>query len=248
VLGGATARLSRVRLESPFGSGMFVGQPGSSAVVEDLLVRDVQPLAEAPLGRGISVEEGATLGAARVLVERASEIALFASSAAVTLTDVTLRDTRSTAEGVFGRGLQVQLGAQVAAERLRVEAAREAGIVAAGAGTLARLRDVVVDGTLERECVTTTCPGLGGGIGLGAYLEGAAVLEAFSIRTSALVAVQIARDGSIDLHEGTVRECPIGVNLQVPDYDVTRLTDRVAFVATGVALASDALPVPDVGP
>lgn len=250
VLGASTATLERVRFEGTKGSGVYVGQTGSTASLTDVLVADVRTAPEPPLGRGVSVELGGQLTALRVLVERSVEIGVFVGEEAATadLTDVTIRDTLSTLDGLFGRGLQVQLGAHVTGTRLRVESAREAAIVAGGAGATISLRDVVIGPTLERACVTSLCPGVGGGIGAGTYLGAAVTLERFAITSSALAGVQVARGGEMDLHVGEVRGCPIGANVQVPDYDFSRLSDRVRFVDNGATLATDELPVPDVGP
>ena len=249
VLGASTMTLTRVRIEWPRGSGVFVGEMGSTASLTDVMIRDVRTAPEPPLGRGVSVEVGARLTAERVLVERAVEIGVFVGGddTIADLTDVTIRDTRSTSDGLMGRGLQVQLGARVTGARVRIEAAREVGIVSAGTGASVMLGDVTIGPILERGCAPSSCAGLGGGIGAGVYLGGALVLDRFSVASSALAGLQVARDGQLDLHVGVVRDNPVGANVQTLGYDFARLSDRVAFVNNGVGLASEELPVPDLG-
>jgi hypothetical protein len=70
-------------------------------------------------------------------------------------------------------------------------------------------------------------------------------MERFRVRGSPLVGVQLALGGEVDLVEGEVVENVVGVNVQVPDYDLSRLTERVEYRDNETNLDAMSLPVPD---
>ena len=248
VFEGGEAVISRTRLERAAGGSMFVGDPGSTLRLEDVLYRGVTGESEDDMfGRAVDVEGEASASMLRVLIEEARETALLFSGAGVTgtLEHVTVRDTLPRSDGMLGRALQVQLGATVRAGPFRSTRQREAAVLAASDGTAVDLVDAVVEETLERACEETTCPGAGGGTGVVSLLGAHIRVERFAIRDSALAGVQIARGGEMDLCDGEVDHNPIGINLQVPDYDITRLSKQVWLHDNGVALDATTLPLPD---
>lgn len=130
------------------------------------------------------------------------------------LRDVVVRGTLSAGGGVAGRGLDLENGGVVTLERARFEQNRECNVFVSGLGTSLTGTDVVVADTLPRSCVELgTCQN-GGGVGVGAYDEGAIVLTSFSVSTSALAGIQLARLGRIELTLGKVFDQPIGANVQ----------------------------------
>ena len=80
---------------------------------------------------------------------------------------------------------------------------------------------------------------------MGAYEQGRLEVERFRVTRAALVGVQVSRDGAMDLHDGEIAENPVGANVQVPDYDFSRLTDRVFYRDNGTNLDSSTLFVPE---
>jgi hypothetical protein len=68
--------------------------------------------------------------------------------------------------------------------------------------------------------------------------------ERFVIERSALAGVQIVEGGELDLRDGTIAENPVGVNVQVEGYDLSRVMSRVVFRDNGVNLDTNELPVP----
>ena len=71
-------------------------------------------------------------------------------------------------------------------------------------------------------------------------------LERFRIDGNALIGIQVALDGAIDLTDGVVSDNPIGANVQVAGFDLERLRDRVEYRDNGINLetAELAIPVP----
>lgn len=158
-------------LESNTEVGVYVGLTGTAAILEDVVVRDTQSLSSGTGGRGVSVEDGATLSAARLLVERNHEVGLLARGGGTMadLEDVEIVDTLPLPDGRRGRGLSASLGARVVARGLRVEGNRDIGVFAESEGTRLDVQDVVVSGT-------RSAPENAGGTGivcqLGARIDG----------------------------------------------------------------------------
>ncbi len=244
-LGASVLHLARVRIAQARSYAILIGDVGTRGVLDDVVVSDVLGDMTGS-GEGLSVEQGATATVTRMLVTRARSVGILASGVGVALElrDVTVRDTEASPTGEWGRGLQVQLGAHVTGARVGLQRTREAALVVASAGSSAVLTDVDVRDTRERACVASTCAGLGGGIGVGAYIDGALSLSRFRIGTSALTGVQLARGGAVDLRDGQIVSNPVGINVQIPGYDFARLSDHVVFRDNGNNLDSSELPVP----
>ena len=232
-------RLRRMRL-----TAVVAFDPGSTAEIRDVVIEHVVPVATADSGSGFEIGLGASVTVDRVLVRRARGNGILVTDPMVTTTlrDITVRDTEALSTGIFGRALQVQRGAVVDGERLRFVANREATVVAAGDEASLHLTDLRVLDTAERACADAGCPGAG--IGVGAYLGGHLVLERFVISGSPLSGVQLARDGEVDLRDGLVSNNTVGANVQVPGYDVDRLTDRVDYRDNEINLDASELPTP----
>ncbi len=245
VLGASSVQLSRVRMMRARSYALLVGEAATRGELEDVLVTDVFGNGTG-LGEALAAEQGATVTVHRMLVAHAHGIGIFASGpdVALDLQDVTVRDTDPGPAGDWGRGLQAQLGTYVTGARVRLARNREAALVAASVGSSVVLTDLDVSTTLERACALTSCAGAGGGIGAGAYVGATMSLTRFRIASSALAGLQIARSGALDLHEGHVTSSPVGINVQVPAYDFSRLADRVVFRDNGTNLDSSELPIP----
>lgn len=152
VAAGATAELARVAFEGNLEHGVFVGGAGAQVRIEDSVVRGTRSRAnDGEAGRGLSVQEGGSIHATRVLVDDNRELGVYGGreGTVVTLRDVIVRRTGSrAADEVGGRGIQVQWGARVDAERVRVEESLDFGVFLYGEGpTSARLVDVLVADT-----------------------------------------------------------------------------------------------------
>ena len=101
------------------------------------------------------------------------------------------------------------------------------------AGPVYRVRDVVLKGHDRTRR---------------SFMRSRLTLERFSITRHALVGVQLATDAVLDLRDGEVAENPIGANVQVLDYPVDRLIDRVSYRNNGVNLQGERLELPPATP
>lgn len=89
---------------------------------------------------------------------------------------------------------------------------------------------------------------ISGGCGITAFDDGAISLYRFRSTDNDLCGVMIAPRSSITLAEGEIARNPIGANVQVPDYDLSRLSDDVRYVDNDRNYDGAALPVPDDAP
>ncbi len=236
---GSEITLERTSHRRIWSFAMAAADPGSTLHATDVIIR-----AEAPgaVHDGIEIGQGATAVLTRVRLEGVRTAAVLATDegSSVTAEDLVVRDTQPDATGVYGRALQIQRDATFTGRRIEVAGSHEVAVVAA-AGATVTLEEILVEGTLGRSC-GVDCEATG--IGMGAYLGGHLLATRFQLSGNALVGAQVAVDGELDLHDGLVSDNPVGVNVQVPGYDVGRLMDEVRFSNNGVNLDSAELPVP----
>lgn len=143
IIEGASAELSRVLVERARDAALFVFSPGTTARLEDVALRETRP---APDGRGLTVEGGAAVDGARVVIERVAEGAVFVETAgsSVTLTDLVVREVATVRGGMYGRAVAVQAGARCEVRRARMEGLGDIALASFDAGSVLRLEDVVV--------------------------------------------------------------------------------------------------------
>jgi hypothetical protein len=147
-------------------------------------------------------------------------------------------------DSALGRGITLQTGAHAELARIDVEAVSGLGVAAFDATTNVTAFDVRVHGTTQAECAATSCPAEGAGIGAGAYVGAELVIDRFEISTSALAGAQVARDACLTFANGIVRANPIGVNVRIDGYDLTKVTGTTLYVDNRRNVDAEALPIP----
>ena len=182
----ASARLFRNNLV-----GAAAAYNASMMILDDVEVRDTQPLPNGTLGRGFDVEQGARLEAFSCMVEGNADVGIiaFGEGTTVFLQEVEVRDTQPLQDGTSGWGIWVQGGARLEASSCVVEGNVNAGIVALNWGTEVFLQGVEVRDTQPRPDGTH---------GRGIDIEDSARLEA-----SSCVVEGNAEVGILVLEEGT---------------------------------------------
>ena len=147
----ASAALSAtdLHLEGNHQAGMFVSGPGTTVVVQTATIQDTRPLPDGTLGRGVNLQDGATLFATDLLLERNHDIGLFESDSGTTAVLETTRivDTQPGSDGTFGRGVSIQGGATLSATDLLVEGNLDVGMLVAEPGTVVTLDGARIGGT-----------------------------------------------------------------------------------------------------
>src|SRR5690606_10127994 len=101
--------------------------------------------------------------------------------------------------------------------------------------------------TLPRECAETTCADAPGGTALAAIGEGVLIAEEFEVDRARLCGAQVATGGALDLRRGRIAGATVGACVQVAGYDVSRLTNDVAFADNGVNVDATDHAVPEPG-
>lgn len=148
---GAQVRVERMSVDDAEAVGIFVYDPGTALQAVDVAISDLVPLtASGPgmgIGRGVEVNSGASIALERASIERYADVAIAIGQPGTTarLYDVAIAEGIGRQDGNVGRGIGVGDGATVEGARVRIDGAREAGIVVATAS--AHLTDVEVVGT-----------------------------------------------------------------------------------------------------
>ncbi len=242
------AEVSRLLVERHRNVGIAI--EGATATLDDVTVRDGLGNAHTGMaGRGITVQGGGHLAAARLLLERNPELGLAVLDGSIAhVTDLVVRDSKSLPDGTLGQAVEAAQGGQITVERALLERNHEISACAYDPGSALLMNDVVIRHTLQRDCsragsAQAACDAGAAGIGAGAYAKADMSITHFLLTGNALIGAQVA-DATLSLSDGTISDNPVGINVQLehPDYD--SLVHDVRFVDNGQVLDGDALPVP----
>jgi hypothetical protein len=245
--GGAQGELERVAVLRAGATAVVAQEAQTTLSLVDVIVRDTQSSLELDFGYGLELASGAVADLTRVSLERNRTAAVLLAGVGTALrgTDLRVAETRSReADGEIGLALQATEGAEVRLARVALVDDRQDGVAAYDAGTLVALEDTLVERILPADC-GEACPGSTGGRGLAAIDSASISATRFRIAATALCGVQLASGGVVDLSDGVVEGCPVGVNVQTEDFDLDRVRDGVAYRDNGADLDSSALPLPE---
>ena len=124
----------------------------SSGTFERIVLRDGKPTTMEDVGRGISVQQGATAKLTRAALVGNYEIGIVAADATtIELEEVLVGSTKLSKSGAFGRALDAFGGAQVHAKRFHAYDNHDASVIAVEPGTHVTLEaSSIVDTAFER--------------------------------------------------------------------------------------------------
>ncbi len=249
VIGAGSLTLERVSISQLRNNGI-VAAVGTRFEARDVVIAETVAPVDTGVGYGIELAAAATATMQRVFIDRSTAIGLLVDGrdTLVDATDLTIARTRGDRIGTFGRGIQVQRGGVLTLNRAELRDNREVAIAVARFRSSLTATDLRVVDTQQRQCAEDGGECAAAGIGIGVYEEGAVSVDRFLVAGNFLAGVQIATDGGLDLANGIVERNPVGANIQVPGYDVTRLTTNVLYRDNGANLDSAELvvPAPDV--
>jgi len=173
-------------------AGVFANGDGAAIALTDTLVLDTRLAPDGTFGFGIAVENGASLVATGCTVQGNHDAGVFASDdpTTVALTDTSVLDTGTLADGMFGRGISVQTGASLTATRCTVQGNHDIGVLAASDGTTVELTDTAV---LD----TASSPDGTGGRGIGAQNRASLAATRCTVRGNHDIGVFVSDDGTI---------------------------------------------------
>ncbi len=245
-LRSSAVTVARLEVQDFTGVGLLVEGAGAAVECDDVTIRDGRPFQSGDEGGGggLSIQGGARLTANRLALNwlRQVGVAVLDSSSTAALTDLQLADVESDGPtGEQGRGVHVQLG-RLTLTRASIARVTDVGLFTSGAVEATHL---TIEDVVKRACSRSgVCDDLGGSALAALESTGRFTGSMFTLTTSAQCGVLIATGASASLSRGLVRGHPIGVCLQVPGFDVQRLTDKVDFVENGARLDASDLPLP----
>lgn len=260
VFNGARAELERVELRRNQLLALGILGVGTTMSATDLSIVDTQPEeGRGTFGEAIMVSEGGAFDGLSVSLRGNHRAGVLADGEGTTvrLRELLLSDMHSDRIDLLaGYGVVAQAGAFVELAVTRIDAARESGVIAVGAGTAVVIGDMVASRNLMAECAEETAPpllscawqGYRGGGGKGVTVSGGAhvSIERFDVSFSEMVALQLGMGGGLAMGHGVVHDNVIGLNVQDPAIDLSALlVPTVRFRDNVTNLDAARLPLPD---
>ena len=254
---GTEITLTRGLFESNRTLGIFVVGPDVTMELTDLTVRETQSQdSDQSFGRGLEIHKGARVTVNRAVFARNRETAIFAYHAGTYLQieDIIVLDTQGSDEDLhLGRGLTLGGLAQASITGGLFQQNREIGIALYDAASIT-LDQVSVRQTLERECSLLppqderNCIGEAFGTGLVVSQSSTAVLAGVELSDSAMAGLQIVYAGHVSGQGLTLRNNPIGVNIQDPPsgYDFFEEVTDLVMEDNAINFDTTFLLVPDL--
>lgn len=205
--GGATADVRRSAFVANHDIGVWVQGPGSTATLEDTVVRGTLPDARPKVGGlGMEAASGGAIDARRLsLVDNhGSAVVAINGGSAISLVDAWIADTGPGDIHGAGRGLTVQGDATLTALGVIIERSLQVGAIAAGGGRL-ELQSSSVDATTATE----------GGFGHGvlAFESALIVLKDVKVSTSEGTGLAFAASRA-SVNRVRVTQNSVGVHVQ----------------------------------
>ncbi len=252
---GAQVDLTRVSIVHATGWGILAGGSAMTSVtLHDLRIDSTDPVATdfpyadlTRLGRGLEVQYGATVDVEHAVFSNNADSGVECVDTGTTLTlgDVVIRDTQSElATHNYGQGVSAENGGHITVAGALIERNHQIGVSATGAGSAVTLSDAKILDTAEAACAADTCADNAGGFAVVSAMGASITATRFLVARSATCGVQVASDAGLDLSNGEVSYNPIGANVQVPGFDINRISDHVVYDHNQSNLDSETLPVP----
>ncbi len=143
VLRGASATLRNTILDGMVDAGVIATGDDTRVVFEQVTLRNVvgSDTGLSP-GRGLSIQEGAHIDAARLFVEAVRESGFVAALGTASLTDLVVADVTPSRGGFGGRGITSQLDGHIDASRVLITRGVETGVIVGAAS--ATLQDLTI--------------------------------------------------------------------------------------------------------
>jgi parallel beta-helix repeat protein len=146
---GAEAEVDRCALEENVFGG--IAMEDAALTLRGSIVRDTRPTKGNQDGRGLNIQGGSSVTAEGSSFVRNADSGVMVVGSALVLRRCVIRDTQPDAAGEFGRGLQVQEGAEASVEGTLIAGSHDVGIMVSQAGltlTDSVVRDTVPDRNL----------------------------------------------------------------------------------------------------
>jgi hypothetical protein len=247
VYDGAALTLTGAILRNNHYVGLAAGGVGTTVAATGLLLADTQPqVSDQAGGRGIAVQEGASLTLTGATLRNNHDVGLFAADSGTTVeaTGLLVEDTQPQAsDRSSGRGIGVQLGASLTLTGATLRNNHDSGLFAGGVGTTIEAAGLLI---------TDTQPQASDGL----FGDGLLVLEGASLTgtditlwENARCGLQMAFEGvSVAVQGALIGRNQIGTNLQSSDFTRDDLAVGVrgeSYWENGLDIGAESLPIPD---
>ncbi len=248
---GASLEATSCRIEGSTDVAVFLHEPGTSAVLTDTVVRGTQPTAAGEYGRGIEVQDGATLQLHGCTLEDHAEVGLMALwEASVWITDTAVRGIHRSPTTAIGTGVAIEAAATLQATGLVAEQCEGPGLMAGDTTVVVcdgcALADnafagaVVSDGalTLLGGELRGTVPDANQGGGVGLYVaqpvhETAVVLDGVRVADNTYAGVWVDGPSAVELRGCELRGGD-GVVYTYPSGETLRLHGDAVYATGGI--------------
>lgn len=179
---GAVAHFERVVVDGASEAGIFCGGAGGSATLVDTRVGGVRRGGPGSVARGVMIDHAARFEADRLHVHDVAQVAVSITRDGTTAALRDLLVERVDASGGVGRGLNVEMGADVVVERAAFAGMAQVAIFSGGLGASLRAADLVVrDAVADAE-----------GHGIGIYARGGGQVAVTRAEITDVVGVGVA--------------------------------------------------------
>jgi hypothetical protein len=241
---GAEVSCERVLVTDAIESGIIAGGAGTRLTLRDVTVTDIAPFRTGQIGRGMSVQLGASVEIERGRIADVYEHGILVASGELSVTDMEIRRVQPAMNDQrFGRGIAAQIGGSVTGVRVDIEDTYDLGLLLLGAGP-SMLGDLRIVNAHVSACADDGCAMHPGGHGLGVY-DASAEVDGILIDRADVCGVHVAADGDALLRSGVVKGSAIGACVQSDVQDVAELQRDVSYVDNDLNLETTNLPVPE---
>jgi hypothetical protein len=245
---GAALALTGATLRNNHQIGLVAIGAGTTVESTGLLIEDTQPQAsDQNGGRGINVQQGASLTLIGATLSNNPEIGLFADGVGTTVesTGLLVEDTQPQAsDQTGGPGIAVQEGASLSLTGATLRNNHELGLFAYGIGTIVEASALLIKDTQPQAS--------DGYFGDGLLLtEGASLTGAdITLWENARCGLQVAGEGvSVAVQGALIGRNQIGTNLQSSDFTRDDLAVGLrgeSYLENGLDIGAESLPIPDL--
>jgi hypothetical protein len=245
---GAALALTGATLRNNHQIGLVAIGAGTTVESTGLLIEDTQPQAsDQNGGRGINVQQGASLTLIGATLSNNHEIGLFADGVGTTVesTGLLVEDTQPQAsDQTGGPGIAVQEGASLSLTGATLRNNHELGLFAYGIGTIVEASALLIKDTQPQAS--------DGYFGDGLLLtEGASLTGAdITLWENARCGLQVAGEGvSVAVQGALIGRNQIGTNLQSSDFTRDDLAVGLrgeSYLENGLDIGAESLPIPDL--
>lgn len=228
---GADVTLRRVHLVRSEGRGLAAFAPATQVFATDLSVLDTRPRRDdGELGTGVEIENHAEFVVDRLHLSRSRGVGLFVDDGAtMSGNDVFVQEVLPRASnGGYGRGMEISDGSRVDLTRVKIDRAKNVGLLALDRGTEVILFDLSVTNTERSECFGFSC-NTAIADGVISMLEASVEVKRFLIADNLQYGLRVVNRSRLHVEDGLVSGHPVGAQIIVDDFDLLEITRNVTF-------------------